>query len=214
MRVARRVGDVAPVQVHGRDVAQHGELNVEHRDFEMRPSAPFRFSEQPRHAGDGAVERARHVGRGRAGPRRGAIRLAGERHVPAHRALAEIEGGRVARGALVAVATRVDENDLRIPRPEVRQDGVRRRHEIEEDFFPLAGLEVEDDALLSPVESEEDARCVADAGNGRIPPDVALGGFHLDHLGAHVGEDHSGDRAGDYLTQINDAVAFQHGTSS
>ena len=60
------------------------------------------------------------------------------------------------------------------------------------------------------VESEEDARNGADARDGGVAPDVALGGFDFDDLGAHVGENHAADGSGDDLSEIENTVAFQH----
>jgi len=169
---SRGLGEVSLVEVHGRDVAEHGQLDVEHRHFQMgRPAAPG-APEQTSHAGQGGVEGGGDVGGRDAVADGRAPGLAGDGHVAADALENQVEGGPIAPGPSFPVAARVHEDDARVPflerleaqaqavhgaGAEVRDDGVRARREVEERLPPLGLLEVEHDAFLAPVEGEEDA---------------------------------------------------------
>ncbi|MBI2319302.1 MAG: hypothetical protein HYU75_20470 [Betaproteobacteria bacterium] len=71
-----------------------------------------------------------------------------------------------------------------------------------------ARLQVEDDAALAVVVGQEHLARLSLFGPGAER--VAVGGrFHLDHIGPHFGEQRSGIRAGDVLTEIEHPQACQ-----
>ena len=73
----------------------------------------------------------------------------------------------------------------------------------------LLGAQVQHDAALAAVDVDEDPRH-AGLGSGRdVAGVVACGGFHLDHVGAHVGHDLGAIRPHDHGGEIDHAHPYQ-----
>ena len=93
--------------------------------------------------------------------------------------------------------------------PEVLDQHVRAREELPEDRLPRLRLEVERDALLPAVDAHEVGRLAAGEGGpgaGVVPLARLL---DLDHLGAHVGEEHRGVGPREHAGQVDDAHAVE-----
>ena len=90
------------------------------------------------------------------------------------------------------------------PRPEVLDEDIARPDQPGERLPAPLRLEIEDDALLSPVHGEEVSALAA--GERRAPAaGVVPGrGFDLDDLGPEVGEHHRRVRTGEHPRQIED----------
>jgi hypothetical protein len=76
----------------------------------------------------------------------------------------------------------------------------------------LGLLQVERDGTLVAVLAVEIQRSDAILREGRPPAArivAAIGLFHLDHIGAHIGHDRPRERAGQRLAHLDDADTFQ-----
>jgi hypothetical protein len=94
------------------------------------------------------------------------------------------------------------------PRPVRLEQYVRGARELEQDLDRLRSLEIEHEAALVAVERDE-AHALAIADRRRGAAHVALRRLDLDHLGAHVGEQCAGERAGDEIRQLDDLKSCQ-----
>jgi len=78
--------------------------------------------------------------------------------------------------------------------------------------LPLVGPEIEADALLVAVEREVGRLPLLVLTARRIPHvrhRKGLGRFHLDDLGAEIGQDHGAERTGDIIRQVENLDAFE-----
>src|SRR5207244_10954045 len=93
-------------------------------------------------------------------------------------------------------------------RPVRLEHHVRYARELEQDLDRLRSLEIEHEAAFVAIERDE-AHALAVAARRRRAPHVALRRFDLEHVGAHVGEQRAGERAGDEICQLDDSNSRQ-----
>ena len=228
---ARR-GDAGDEEV-GRLVGQHGRLDVEQGDVDVLALAGGAGVQQGGEDGVGRVQAGEQVDHGdpdlhRFGPG-GAVRLAGDRHQPAHgldhvviaglgrarAGLAEAGDGAVdqprvdRRQAGVVEAVLLQPADL-----EVLDHHVAVGGEAAHGGGPLGRGDVQRHGLLAAVGAQEIGGVagapVGAGGEGRAPLAGVVAGprpLDLDHLGPEVGEGLGRPRSGEDAGQVEDAYA-------
>ena len=98
------------------------------------------------------------------------------------------------------------------PGPEVLDERVAFRDEAGERCRALLGLEVQDHALLAPVDREEVGGLAAAEGRSPGAGVVPARRFDLDHLGAEVGQHHGGVGPGQDPGEIQNPDSRQGGS--
>jgi hypothetical protein len=96
--------------------------------------------------------------------------------------------------------------------PQVLDQDVRRLAQTVQRLDVRGRLEVEHDRALVAVLAVEVERRRAIRPEGRAPEArvvAALGLLDLDHVGAHVGQQHAGQRTGQSLAHLDDADSFE-----
>ena len=134
-----------------------------------------------------------------------------------------VENRLVGEGALEAEAGDGDVNQARVDLPqgvvaqteavgdagaEVLQEDVGIANQALHRLQPLRGLEIEGDGALVAVVVEERGGEAVTPGRHLAGVIAAPGHFHLDHVGALVGQDHAAQRPGDHGGQIDDPEAL------
>ena len=190
-----------------RDVREERDLTVEQRQVDVGALTRSLAAEQRARDGERAEQCPCEVGHRQAHARRSSARLAGDGHRAAHRLQRQIEGRPVAIRPVLPVGrdgadddSLIERPELRVreahalhdPRPEVLPDDVGLTHEVVEDFAAPVAREIERQRLLVPVDREEVRRLAV--GQERRAHHAhriaAVRILDLDHLGAHVGEQH------------------------
>ena len=222
MRVAAAPRLLSGAPVDARLVGEQRGHRVEHADLHLLATRRLRAREERqghavrrRHARDEIGDRRAHLHRWPVGKPR-------DVHEAALRLHDEVVAGAAAFRARLAKARdrAIDEllvqlAERRVPEPkllhgagaEVLENDVAHLHEIGEDLARGRRLEVQRDALLVAVDRHEVGRLAPDE-RRPAPRVVALARLlDLDHLGAHVGEDHGAERAGEDAREVEDANA-------
>ena len=205
--------------VAGDGVLQQGHLAVEHGQVEVAAAPGLAGSRQGRQEPDAGEEGGAQICRGRTDPHRRLTGQARDRRQPAHGlhdhvvrrpvgvrpALAETgdrgvhHAGVARRDPLV-----VEAEALHGAGAEVLDEDLALFHQVHGQPGPPRRAQIEGDGLLAAV----DARVVgADPGDegSEVPRLVAAARqFHLDHLGAEVGQDHRRVGAGQDPGEVED----------
>ena len=158
-------------------------------------SAPFGVSDAATPARDQKAPTS-YAGRSRSGPLRA---VAADAAVDEAR-IARVDGGEAEPGALERAQA------------QVRDQHVGAIEQRQRDGASLVVQEVDGDAALAAVvELERRVDRHVDAGRGEEQPAHRIAGrrLDLDHLGAPVGHDAGGRRAGDPEADLDDANAFE-----
>src|SRR5450756_773542 len=217
VRRAGRLGHLAIGQPHGADVAQQMQHGVEHRDLDPAP-LPVSFAvEQRRQYPLARINPAAEIGERNADAHRRTAGLAGDGHMAADRLDVEVErrivlvfAGAAEAGNGALDDTRIDAVQRRIidceafehARAKVVDHDIGYFYQLVEQLAPGRILEVEYDALFVAVERQKQAAPPFVGSNRRISAEIALGGLHLDHLGAKVGQHLAAVGAGDDLAEL------------
>ena len=102
----------------------------------------------------------------------------------------------------VALQARVgpDAEALHHARPEALDEGIGRRHQIQQRGGPVGMLEIDGD-VAPAAQQQVVMRCIAGTTTDR------LGALDADHLGAHVGQHHRRKGARADACKLDDAIA-------
>ena len=221
---AERPGDATVRPEILRNIREERDLAVEQRQVEVGALAsPLATEERSGHR-KRAEDPAREVAHRQAHAHRRPPRLAGDGHRPAHRLERQVEGRPVAIRPLLAVGGDRAEDHALVEGPElgvraaetlhhagaeVLPDDVGPTDEVVEDLTPGIPGEVERDGLLAAVDREEVRRlAVGEERRTHDPHRVAaVGVLDLDHLGAHVGEQHRAVRPREHAGEVEHADA-------
>ncbi len=181
-------------------------------------------SDQSRADAERAVEPGDEVADRRAGAHGLVARLAGDAHEATHRLGDEVEGRAVAIGAADAEAgdVAIDEVGLELfqPRraePHLVEDAgavildqhIALADQPRQHLAPLGRAQIEGDRpLVAVIGGEIPAQPVAYG--ALMAHRIALAGrFHLDDVGAHIGEQHRAERAGEDAGEVENANSAQ-----
>jgi hypothetical protein len=178
----------------------------------------------PAHA-DRRVQAAHHVDERGADLQRPPVRLAGDRHQPAHRLQQQVVAGqrrrplaRAERADRAVHDARVGARDVVVAQPE--PVGGARPERLDHDVGAIAQLarereigrvlEVEDDRALVAVEAQVVGRALLDE---RRPPGArvvaAVGPLDLDDVGPEVAQRHRAQRPGEHAREVGDEDAVK-----
>ena len=210
-------------------VAQDRDLRVEQRHVDMRARAGARAVVQRRQDRNDRVDAGEQVGEGNPALLRQAVRLAGDRHDPAHPLDDEVVAGAVRIGAVLSEAGDRADDQPRIGGAQrggveavfdepadlvILDHHVRARRQIADPRLPVRRGDVDRDRPLAAVAGVVIGRGQVFAGRAgqerRAPVAgvVALAGaFHLDDVGAQIGEQLPGPWPGEDAGEFEDADA-------
>ena len=167
---------------------------------------------------DGEVEPGADVGDGERNAVGRAVLGAGDRHQARHGLDDQVEAAATGIGAGLAetrdrpqhqpLVARVqclpaEAEPLHDSRAEILQHDIGTVDEFPEDLEILLVLEVELEAALVPVPQHERRRLALEE-RRRAAHRIALGTLDLDDVGAHVGELHAAERAGEMGREVED----------
>ena len=199
---------------------ERGEHRIEERDVDVLAAAgAVALAQGEQDAAEG-VEAGEVVGHRDAGAHRRAVGLAGDVHESGLGLRHRVVARQVALRAVLAVAAdravheaRIQRRVCSMPKPSLsRLPGLkfsmntsapsRRRFSTS---APFGALQVEREAALVAVDAEEvRAPAVADERPPRPRIVAGLGFLDLDHVGAHVAEQHRAERAGEDPGEVDD----------
>jgi hypothetical protein len=221
--VAERLGNLSGRKIFRRFPGRGGDRRLHQRDVGDASLAVPASADEAAQGGVGGEQRAEHVGRLHAGPRRHPARLAGHRQrareglddqvdagaAPVRPGLAEAGHRRIDKARIDgAQRIRAQSQLVQRARPVGFQEHVRLRGELEHDGARRVLLEVEHEAPLVAVERRE-AHALAVAQGRRGAAHVARRRLDLDHVGAHVGEQRPGERAGNEVGKLDHPYPFE-----
>ena len=218
-------GDLAFDRVAHDRVFQERDLAVEHADIDLGGLAGLQAMDegcvQPRRRCRGPRQCRRSTCR--RVPARHALR-AGDAHDAAHALDHHVVGGVARVGAGMAEARGRGVDQLRVlgvellpavtqllhrAGTEVLDDDIGLGEQLVENGAVRFGLEVEGDALLAAIDRGEVGRLPLDERSVGPRVVAALGGFDLDHPGAHLGHQERAVRPRQDARQVDDGDARQ-----
>ena len=168
---------------------------------------------------DHHVVAGHHVEHRDAGPVRRPVGIAGEAHQARHRLHHQVVAGHVRALARAEAADRgVDERRgwrratvvasspylAQAARLEVLDHDVGAAGQLARQREIVLVAQVQRDRPLAPVDAQVVGGDAVAVGRGPGAGLVAVGGLHLDHLGAHVGQQHRGVRACQHPREVGD----------
>jgi hypothetical protein len=224
MRGAERLGLGAREQIAFGVIVQQRHGRLQQRAVHPLAETGALAVQQRVDDAEGGEDAGGQVQEGHAAAQRRAVRLAGDGHDPAERLHERLVTRRVlARPRSTEGRDRaVDEPGIhrrqgvvaqpeRLHRagPEVLDENVGRRRHALEDLDALGRLEVERHVALVPVDHQERGRLAVLV---RWPCARLVAGpgvFHLDDVGAQVGQEHAAERSGQHTGEIEDANAVE-----
>ncbi len=223
--VARARGHRVRVQERGAEVQQRGEGAVHQRHLDVLARAGRGARLQRGERPDRRVEPGEHVGQRGARLARRPVRVAGDRHVPAHRLDEQVVAGELARrlagaegadrrvdDARVALADRGVAQPEPVHRagPEGLEHDVRARAELGGERLVAGVAQVERQRALAAVEAQVVRRALVDERGTPLARVVTRpGALDLDDVGSEVAERLRAERSGEHAGEVGDEQAVE-----